>query len=83
MDSHIHLESWHDFGKEDNHANYKTIEGRRKIYVKRREEIEKANHILIAGGGAVGVEACVEILDQFPNKQITMVSAEKVILPGD
>lgn len=71
-----------DFGKEDNH-NYKTIEGRKKIYVKRREEIEKANHILIAGGGAVGVEACGEILDQFPNKQITMVSAEKVILPGE
>ncbi|KAI0629813.1 FAD/NAD-P-binding domain-containing protein [Trametes polyzona] len=45
-----------------------------------RSKFEKANHVVIVGGGAVGIETAGEVRDAFPKKKVTLVHSEKLLL---
>jgi len=45
-----------------------------------RAKYAKANHIVLAGGGAVGIESAGEIKDQFPNKKVTIVHGDDMLV---
>ncbi|CAB9504343.1 Apoptosis-inducing factor 2 [Seminavis robusta] len=47
--------------------------------------IAQADHIVVAGGGAVGCEMAGEIKTCFPgeNKRVTLVHSREALLPGD
>ncbi|KDR72483.1 hypothetical protein GALMADRAFT_73843 [Galerina marginata CBS 339.88] len=47
-----------------------------------RKKIEDSQNIVIAGGGAVGIEMSGEIKDAYPTKNITIVHANRLLL-GD
>ncbi|KAH9477744.1 Apoptosis-inducing factor-like protein A [Psilocybe cubensis] len=47
-----------------------------------QKKIHDAKHIVIAGGGAVGIEMSGEIKDAYPNKHVTIVHANRLLL-GD
>lgn len=46
-------------------------------------EIEKAENILVLGGGPVGVEVAAEIANKYPNKQVTIVDARNELIAGN
>lgn len=48
-----------------------------------REQIVTADKILIVGGGAVGCEVAGDIASHFPNKQVTILSAQDKLVAGD
>lgn len=56
-------------------------EGRMQHFQSVRDRLADAKRILIVGGGAVGVELAGEIVETFPEKQITLVEAGQHILP--
>ncbi|KAG6872840.1 hypothetical protein C0995_006010 [Termitomyces sp. Mi166 len=43
-------------------------------------KLAKAKHIILAGGGAVGIELAGEIKDQWPGKKVTIVHGDKLLL---
>ncbi|MBI4152404.1 FAD-dependent oxidoreductase [Candidatus Woesearchaeota archaeon] len=43
-------------------------------------QLEKAKKVLIVGGGIVGTELAAEIVDRFPEKEITLVHSKKDLL---
>ncbi|KAF8970472.1 hypothetical protein BDZ97DRAFT_1791626 [Flammula alnicola] len=45
-----------------------------------RNKFEKAQNIVIVGGGAVGIEAAGEIKDVYPNKSVTIVQGAKYLM---
>lgn len=45
-----------------------------------RKMYEQAQHIVLIGGGAVGIETAGEIRDVYPNKKITIVQADDMLL---
>ncbi|KAI0655398.1 FAD/NAD-P-binding domain-containing protein [Cubamyces menziesii] len=45
-----------------------------------RDRYEKAEHVVIAGGGAVGIETAGEIKDIWPSKKVTIVHSEAQLL---
>ncbi|KAJ8487258.1 hypothetical protein ONZ51_g4281 [Trametes cubensis] len=45
-----------------------------------RNKYEKANHVVIVGGGAVGLETAGEIRDFWPKKKVTVVHSEAQLL---
>lgn len=45
-----------------------------------REKIRDAKSVVVAGGGAVGIELCGEIRDQYPSKPITLVHNKPLLL---
>ncbi|CCM01829.1 uncharacterized protein FIBRA_03897 [Fibroporia radiculosa] len=45
-----------------------------------RRMYERANHIVLIGGGAVGIETAGELRDVYPNKKITIVQADDMLL---
>lgn len=54
---------------------------RRTGWEKASQRLGAASNILILGGGAVGVELAAEIVDFFPNKQVTLVDASPTLVP--
>jgi NADH dehydrogenase FAD-containing subunit len=46
------------------------------------ERIRLANHVLIVGGGPVGVEVAGEILEDLPGKRLTLAHRGDALLPG-
>ncbi|CAF1159794.1 unnamed protein product [Adineta ricciae] len=52
-------------------------------YSTMREEIYKAQQILVIGGGPVGIELCGEIATDFPNKEITLVHGGSTLLQSN
>ncbi|KIY68526.1 FAD/NAD(P)-binding domain-containing protein [Cylindrobasidium torrendii FP15055 ss-10] len=46
----------------------------------RRAEFKKAENIVIGGGGAVGIELAGEIKDVWPNKPVTIVHNQRLLL---
>ncbi|KAJ4270235.1 hypothetical protein NW762_001911 [Fusarium torreyae] len=46
-------------------------------------QIEKANHVVIAGAGATGVELAGEIRFAYPNTTVVLISAEDQVVAGD
>jgi len=45
-----------------------------------RRKFENANGIVLAGGGAVGIEYAGEIKDAFPQKKVTIVHSDSMLL---
>ncbi|KAL1950022.1 hypothetical protein VTO73DRAFT_5144 [Trametes versicolor] len=45
-----------------------------------RSKYEKAKHVVIVGGGAVGLETAGEIKDTWPSKKVTVVHSEKLLV---
>ncbi|GAB9464462.1 Pyridine nucleotide-disulfide oxidoreductase [Globisporangium polare] len=45
-----------------------------------REHIEKAQRILVIGGGTVGCEVAGDIAAKFPNKKVTILNASPILL---
>ncbi|KAG5353578.1 Apoptosis-inducing factor 2 [Termitomyces sp. T112] len=43
-------------------------------------KLANARHIVLAGGGAVGIELAGEIKDQWPDKKVTIVHGDKLLL---
>ncbi|HLC62969.1 MAG TPA: FAD-dependent oxidoreductase [Candidatus Nanoarchaeia archaeon] len=56
------------------------IAGRGAEIVKYAGQLEKAEKILIIGGGIVGVELAGEILDKYPGKKITIVHSHRRLM---
>lgn len=59
-----------------------TAEERRHHFAAWAERIRQANHIVIAGGGPVGVEIAAEILQDLPGKSVTLFHRGAQLLPG-
>jgi len=71
-------------------TRYPLFKGTALHFDQRKEEItnfiqriKNANHILIVGGGIVGVELVGEILDVSPQKQITIVQSGDRLVPSN
>ncbi|DBA66203.1 hypothetical protein WJX79_004881 [Trebouxia sp. C0005] len=45
-------------------------------------ELKAAGTVLVIGGGAVGVELAAEVAEAYPEKQVTVVQANKELVPG-
>ncbi|KAH9839974.1 uncharacterized protein C8Q71DRAFT_471296 [Rhodofomes roseus] len=45
-----------------------------------RKRYEQADHVVLIGGGAVGIETAGELRDIYPNKKITIVQADDMLL---
>ncbi|OSC98053.1 FAD/NAD-P-binding domain-containing protein [Trametes coccinea BRFM310] len=45
-----------------------------------RNKYEKARHVVIVGGGAVGLETAGEVKEAWPTKKVTLVHSEKLLL---
>jgi NADH dehydrogenase FAD-containing subunit len=45
-----------------------------------REKFANAKHIVLAGGGAVGIELAGELKDEYPNTSVTIVQGDKQLL---
>jgi apoptosis-inducing factor 2 len=45
------------------------------------EKLREADSILIIGGGLVGIELAAEIIETFPKKKVTLVQANKELIP--
>jgi len=43
-------------------------------------QLEKAKNVLIVGGGIVGTELAAEIVERFPEKEITLIHSKKDLL---
>lgn len=44
--------------------------------------IQAANHIVVQGGGAIGVEVAAELISAHPNKELVLIEAGPTLLPG-
>jgi NADH dehydrogenase FAD-containing subunit len=49
---------------------------------KNQEDVKNAKHVVILGGGPVGVEFAGEIVAQHPGKSITIVQRDDRLIPG-
>ena len=58
-----------------------SLEDRIAHYGALNRSVHAAEHIVIVGGGAVGVELAGEITESFPHKKITLLDAGSHILP--
>jgi len=47
---------------------------------KRREELKAAQHILVVGGGATGIETAAEVISAFPDKHVVLMHAGSRLL---
>jgi len=47
-----------------------------------RKTFENAKHVVLVGGGAVGIEMAGEIKDAYPNKKVTIVQGDSGLLNG-
>ncbi|KAL4776958.1 hypothetical protein BDW60DRAFT_203059 [Aspergillus nidulans var. acristatus] len=48
---------------------------------KHQEDIKNANSILIAGGGAVGVQMATDLKEYYPAKEVTVVQSRPHLMP--
>lgn len=52
------------------------------LYAEIRTAVEKAQNILVIGGGVVGVELLGELTNQFPEKKYTLLHSHEQLIPG-
>lgn len=56
------------------YSNFVTKSEKLNYYQQEHEKIKSSNSILIVGGGPVGVELAGEIIYEYPNKKVTLVT---------
>ncbi|KAJ2712564.1 hypothetical protein H4R19_002689 [Coemansia spiralis] len=61
--------------------NAPTIDAGRELLASVRDEVSRAQRILIIGGGPVGVEVAGEVAAKYPNKSVTLVHSGSHLLP--
>ncbi|CAG9318393.1 unnamed protein product [Blepharisma stoltei] len=65
------------------HRTYEDLSNERhETIIETHDEIEEAQSIMILGAGIVGVELAGELVSKFHDKNITLYSAQDVIMPG-
>lgn len=47
------------------------------------QRVHAASHIVVAGGGATGVEVCGELRYEYPHKEVVLLSADEALVGGD
>lgn len=52
-------------------------------YARTAKELERADHAVILGAGAVGIEMAGEILAQWPDKKVTLLDPSSDVLGGN
>ncbi|KAJ9616681.1 hypothetical protein H2200_000400 [Cladophialophora chaetospira] len=52
-----------------------------KYLRKHQDQVKKAKSILIAGGGAAGVQMATDLREYFPDKQVTLVQSRDRLMP--
>lgn len=60
----------------------KNVEDKDKWIADWREKFRNANDIVILGGGAVGIELSGELKHYYPNKNVTLVQNDELLLNG-
>lgn len=55
---------------------------RREYFRTAAERLHRAGRILIVGGGPVGVEVAGEIAEDYPEKHLTLIQSDPVLLPS-
>jgi len=60
---------------------YSDMSKRRQVIEIEANKIKNAKHIVVIGGGPVGIELMGEICTKFPNKKLTLVSSEPTFMP--
>ncbi|RDX48829.1 FAD/NAD(P)-binding domain-containing protein [Lentinus brumalis] len=56
-------------------------ESEAKTYINSwRSKVEKAQHVVVVGGGAVGIELVGEIREAYPKKKITLIHSQDLLL---
>jgi len=59
-----------------------TMQARSATWTQQCQAVEQANSVLILGGGAVGTELAAEIVDHYPNKQVSIVTGAASLVPS-
>ncbi|KAF9884561.1 hypothetical protein FE257_001506 [Aspergillus nanangensis] len=49
---------------------------------KHQSDVKRAKSILIAGGGAVGVQMATDLKEHYPDKEVTVVQSRNQLMPG-
>ena len=52
-----------------------------KYLQKHQDQVKQAQSILIAGGGAAGVQMATDLKEYFPDKQVTLVQSRERLMP--
>lgn len=58
-----------------------TKQERIDFLIKQKESMASSNHLIIVGGGSVGVEAASALAETFPDKDITLLAGTSRLLP--
>ncbi|KAG7341680.1 NADH dehydrogenase [Nitzschia inconspicua] len=58
-----------------------TLENRLKGWQAAHQCLVKAKTVIVLGGGAVGVELAAEIVDHYPDKQVTLLDGQWSLVP--
>lgn len=58
-----------------------SLESRKATWETEAAKVRAANHVLVLGGGAVGVELAAEVADYFPDKRVTLVQSGPHLVP--
>lgn len=64
-------------GNMPSHEKMPSIQYLRKY----QSEIKRSKSIIIAGGGAVGVQMAADLKEYYPNKEITVVQSRRRVMP--
>ncbi|KAK4183884.1 hypothetical protein QBC35DRAFT_507079 [Podospora australis] len=61
-------------------ANVETKEEAVELLQAMQERIKKASHVVVAGGGAAGVELATDAKDLYPDKSVTIVHSRQALM---
>lgn len=60
-------------------GNKETAAEQSAVFKQAHSEIKAATDILIVGGGPVGIETAGEIMEEFPGKNVTLVTSKELM----
>jgi len=62
-------------------SDERTLLSREEGWIAANRKIKSSQKIVILGAGAVGTELAAEIIDYFPNKEVTLIDASPIVVP--
>ena len=60
-------------------GNHETAAKQAAVFEQANSEIKAASNILVVGGGPVGIETAGEIREEFPDKNVTLVTSKELM----